>query len=172
MINKFLFQSITEATDFLTPIDKDIPKGKLFQISTPTAPSYQAKCYVLTLSLSLSLTHTHTLIHTHTHTHMYTLLLGCWSLQCDQGGTCAVLRSLQWLGLVAYHVPNTPNFGYFYCGTGEKNPDLLFMLQNGRVYSKIPLHKTLDLTKLMPTPKIIISLLFITTRKIGLKRIG
>lgn len=39
-----------------------------------------------------------------------------------------VLRSLLWLGLVVYHVPNTPNFGYFYCGTGERNPDLLFML--------------------------------------------
>ena len=56
------------------------------------------------------------------------LLSGCWSLQCDQGGASVVLRSLLWLGLVVYHVPNTPNFGYFYCGTGERNPDLLFML--------------------------------------------
>lgn len=54
--------------------------------------------------------------------------VGCWSLHCDQGGASVVLRSLVWMGLVAYHVPSTPNFGYFYCGTGEKNTDLLFML--------------------------------------------
>lgn len=39
-----------------------------------------------------------------------------------------MLRSLLWLGMVAYHVPNTTNHGYFYCGTGEKNLDLHFML--------------------------------------------
>lgn len=52
---------------------------------------------------------------------------GCWSIQCDQG-VSMVLRSLSWLGMTAYHVPNTPTYGYFYCGTGEKNPDLPFML--------------------------------------------
>lgn len=52
---------------------------------------------------------------------------GCWSLQSEQGGV-VVLRSLQWPGLVAYHVPHTPNHGYLYCGNGERNPDILFML--------------------------------------------
>lgn len=54
--------------------------------------------------------------------------IGSWSVQCDNGGTAVVLRSLKWLGFAAYHVPDTPKFGYIYYGTGEKNMDLLFML--------------------------------------------
>lgn len=53
---------------------------------------------------------------------------GCWSLQINQGGASVVLRSLIWLGMVMYHNPGTPKFGYFYCGTGEKNLDIPFML--------------------------------------------
>ncbi|KAL5464150.1 hypothetical protein EMCRGX_G033119 [Ephydatia muelleri] len=52
---------------------------------------------------------------------------GCWSLQMNQGGASVVLRSLIWLGMVLYHNPGTPKFGYFYCGTGEKNLDIPFM---------------------------------------------
>jgi len=53
---------------------------------------------------------------------------GCWSVYMEQGGKSATLRSLLWPGMVAYHVPHTPSFGYFYSGMGEKNADLLFML--------------------------------------------
>lgn len=53
---------------------------------------------------------------------------GCWSIQCDQGGSCVILRNLIWMGMLAYVVPDSTSFGYFYCGTGEKNPDILFML--------------------------------------------
>lgn len=69
----------------------------------------------------------------HGHTHSYAeyiivCVVGCWSLQCDQGGASVVLHSLNWPGMVAYHVPNSTNYAYFYSGTGEKNLDLVFML--------------------------------------------
>ncbi|XP_062503078.1 radial spoke head protein 9 homolog [Corticium candelabrum] len=53
---------------------------------------------------------------------------GCWSLQLEQGGQIAVLRSLWWIGYVSYHIPNTNSFGSFYTGFGQKNQDLPFML--------------------------------------------
>lgn len=62
------------------------------------------------------------------HRQRSTPLTGSWSLICDGGGSVVILRSLQWQGMVAYNVPSTPNFGCFYCGMGEKNPDLSFML--------------------------------------------
>ena len=46
----------------------------------------------------------------------------------DNGGATVILRSLMWPGMVAFNVPCSPNNGYFYCGIGEKNSDLLFML--------------------------------------------
>ena len=52
---------------------------------------------------------------------------GCWSVQLEDGSV-AVLRNLVWLGYTFYHVPCTRNYGAFYCGTGERNHDLLFML--------------------------------------------
>ena len=45
-----------------------------------------------------------------------------------ENGSVVILRCLLWIGYVFYHVPNTKNFGSFYCGTGERNHDLLFML--------------------------------------------
>lgn len=53
---------------------------------------------------------------------------GSWSIQVERGGRVVVLRSLLWLGLTFYHVPNTKQHGYIYFGTGEKNLDLPFML--------------------------------------------
>ncbi|XP_047132959.1 radial spoke head protein 9 homolog [Hydra vulgaris] len=53
---------------------------------------------------------------------------GSWSLQQERGGAVIVLRSLHWLGFTAYHVPETQIFGCCYCGYGEKNLDLPFML--------------------------------------------
>lgn len=61
------------------------------------------------------------------HFHAQHTTSGCWSLQINQGGASTVLRSLIWLGMVMYHNPGTPKFGYFYCGTGEKNLDIPFM---------------------------------------------
>ncbi|XP_077138081.1 radial spoke head protein 9 homolog [Ranitomeya variabilis] len=53
---------------------------------------------------------------------------GCWSLQCEQGSSVVVLRSLLWLGMTFYHVPLTPQHGYVYIGNGERNIDLPFMI--------------------------------------------
>ena len=53
---------------------------------------------------------------------------GCWSVVWEQGGRTVLLRNLFWPGQVAYHVPHTSIFGHFYCGTGERTTDLLFML--------------------------------------------
>ncbi|XP_005999412.1 radial spoke head protein 9 homolog [Latimeria chalumnae] len=53
---------------------------------------------------------------------------GSWSLQYERGSSLVVLRSLLWLGLTFYHIPMTPQHGYIYMGTGEKNIDLPFML--------------------------------------------
>ncbi|XP_077090902.1 radial spoke head protein 9 homolog [Siphateles boraxobius] len=53
---------------------------------------------------------------------------GSWSLQLERGGTVCVLRSLLWLGLTFFHVPQTPQHGYIYMGDGLINLDLPFML--------------------------------------------
>ncbi|KAJ7340925.1 hypothetical protein JRQ81_004212 [Phrynocephalus forsythii] len=53
---------------------------------------------------------------------------GSWSIQVERGGRVIVLRSLLWLGLTFYHIPNTKQHGYIYFGNGEKNIDLPFML--------------------------------------------
>lgn len=53
---------------------------------------------------------------------------GSWSLQLDRGGTVCVLRSLLWMGLTFFHVPQTPQHGYIYMGDGLINLDLPFML--------------------------------------------
>ncbi|KAL0196374.1 hypothetical protein M9458_009946, partial [Cirrhinus mrigala] len=49
-------------------------------------------------------------------------------LQLERGGTVCVLRSLLWLGLTFFHVPQTPQHGYIYMGDGLMNLDLPFML--------------------------------------------
>ncbi|PWA27889.1 hypothetical protein CCH79_00000071 [Gambusia affinis] len=53
---------------------------------------------------------------------------GSWSLQFECASRVCMLRSLLWLGLTFYHVPNTPQHGYIYIGNGLKNQDLPFML--------------------------------------------
>ncbi|XP_046878309.1 radial spoke head protein 9 homolog isoform X1 [Hypomesus transpacificus] len=53
---------------------------------------------------------------------------GSWSLHFERGSSVCVVRSLLWLGLTGYHVPNTPQHGYIYMGDGLKNMDLPFML--------------------------------------------
>ncbi|XP_075056878.1 radial spoke head protein 9 homolog [Mixophyes fleayi] len=53
---------------------------------------------------------------------------GSWSLQFEQGNSIIVLRSLLWLGMTFYHIPLTPQHGYVYIGTGERNIDLPFMV--------------------------------------------
>ncbi|XP_071995888.1 radial spoke head protein 9 homolog [Engystomops pustulosus] len=53
---------------------------------------------------------------------------GCWSLQWERGSSVVVLRSLLWLGMTFYHVPLTPQHGYLYIGSGERNIDLPFMI--------------------------------------------
>ncbi|KAL8597169.1 hypothetical protein ACOMHN_050505 [Nucella lapillus] len=53
---------------------------------------------------------------------------GAWSLQFDRGSGLVVLKSLQWLGYVFYHVPGTRAFGSAYFGDADKNLDLPFML--------------------------------------------
>lgn len=53
---------------------------------------------------------------------------GSWSLQFERGSGLVTLRSMLWLGFVAYHVPGSRKFGSIYVGTGEKNADLPFML--------------------------------------------
>lgn len=51
-----------------------------------------------------------------------------WSLQLERGSGLVILRSLLWQGLTFYHIPETTKHGYIYCGSGEMNKDLPFML--------------------------------------------
>ncbi|XP_031437919.1 radial spoke head protein 9 homolog [Clupea harengus] len=53
---------------------------------------------------------------------------GSWSIQFERGSSVCVLRSLLWLGLSFFHIPETPQHGYIYMGPGLKNLDLPFML--------------------------------------------
>ena len=42
--------------------------------------------------------------------------------------TIATIRSLYWPGAVAYHVLETPQYGWLYNGPGKKNWDVPFMI--------------------------------------------
>jgi hypothetical protein len=42
--------------------------------------------------------------------------------------TTMYIRSLYWPGFVAFHVLDTPNYGFMYVGTGKKNWDVPFMI--------------------------------------------
>jgi len=53
---------------------------------------------------------------------------GKWSLQFERGSAMVVLKSLEWMGFVFYHIPGCSRFGSLYWGTGERNMDLPFML--------------------------------------------
>ena len=53
---------------------------------------------------------------------------GAWSVQADNSGTVARIRSLVWPGYVGFHVGETGVFGGAYFGYGIKNKDLAFMI--------------------------------------------
>ena len=48
---------------------------------------------------------------------------GAWSIQTDAIKTIVKIRSLLWPGYIAYHLPETKNFGGAYFGNGLKNKD-------------------------------------------------
>lgn len=58
---------------------------------------------------------------------MKSFILG-WTLQYERGSGLVQLRSLKWLGMAFFHVPETNRYGSLYCGIGEENKDLPFML--------------------------------------------
>lgn len=49
-------------------------------------------------------------------------------MQVDRLETTVFARSLYWPGFVAFHVMETPQFGFLYIGTGKKNWDVPFMM--------------------------------------------
>lgn len=51
-----------------------------------------------------------------------------WSLQMERGRELIHIRSLKWIGMTFYHIPETNRFGSIYFGTGEENKDLPFMI--------------------------------------------
>jgi len=53
---------------------------------------------------------------------------GAWTLQHTRGNALVIIRSLNWLGMTFYHIPETNKFGSLYVGNGEKNFDIAFML--------------------------------------------
>lgn len=52
-----------------------------------------------------------------------------WSHKYQKGGALTILRPLYWPGMTFYHNINTPLHGFYYCGNGKKNIDVLFMLE-------------------------------------------
>jgi len=51
-----------------------------------------------------------------------------WSVQYERGNGLVQIRSLKWPGMAFFHIPETNRFGSLYCGVGEENKDLPFML--------------------------------------------
>jgi radial spoke head protein 9 len=56
------------------------------------------------------------------------LPMGCWAIRQDPSISLVTLRSLNWQGYVAYHIPGSTKFGGLYFGYGQKNRDLPFIL--------------------------------------------
>ena len=54
--------------------------------------------------------------------------LGVWSMQIDNTGTKAQIKSFLWPGYAAYHIASTNKHSGVYIGNGIKNKDLAFML--------------------------------------------
>merc|ERR1719321_2338004 len=52
------------------------------------------------------------------------LPIGCWAIRSEPSATLVSVRSLNWPGYVAFHVPGTPKFGSAYFGYAQKNRDL------------------------------------------------
>ena len=61
---------------------------------------------------------------------------GSWSVQVERGpgvdASLVKVRSLQWPGAEAAHIPNTKQFSRVYLGNGIKNIDLPFMLPKSK----------------------------------------
>jgi len=53
---------------------------------------------------------------------------GCWAVREDPSVSLVTLRSLNWPGYVAYHIPGTNRFGGVYFGYAQKCRDLAFIL--------------------------------------------
>lgn len=53
---------------------------------------------------------------------------GCWAMRQDKSISLVTLRSLNWPGYIAYHIPGTVKFGGVYFGYATKNRDLPFTL--------------------------------------------
>ncbi len=57
---------------------------------------------------------------------------GVWSVQAEGGERVAIVKSLQWPGVVFFHARATPTaaakFGGLYFGTGQKNQNIGYML--------------------------------------------
>jgi len=51
-----------------------------------------------------------------------------WTVQYERGSGLIQIRSLKWIGMAFFHIPETNRYGSLYCGTGEENKDLPFML--------------------------------------------
>jgi len=53
---------------------------------------------------------------------------GCWALRKDPTKSLVTVRSLNWPGYIAYHVPATKKFGSVYFGYAQKDLTLPFVL--------------------------------------------
>jgi radial spoke head protein 9 len=53
---------------------------------------------------------------------------GCWAVRQDPSAALVTLRSLNWPGYIAYHVPGTSKYGSLYFGYAQKCKDLPFLL--------------------------------------------
>ncbi|TPX43597.1 hypothetical protein SeLEV6574_g04967 [Synchytrium endobioticum] len=53
---------------------------------------------------------------------------GVWSLQQENGGEVVLIRSLLWPGYTFFHTPASGKYGSMYCGTGQTNVNIGFML--------------------------------------------
>ncbi len=51
-----------------------------------------------------------------------------WSVQYERGSGLVQIRSLKWVGMAFFHIPETNRYGSLYYGIGEENKDLPFML--------------------------------------------
>jgi radial spoke head protein 9 len=53
---------------------------------------------------------------------------GCWAVRQDPSAALVTLRSLNWPGYIAFHVPGTTKYGGVYFGYAQKCRDLPFLL--------------------------------------------
>ena len=51
-----------------------------------------------------------------------------WTVQYERGSGLVQIRSLKWIGMAFFHIPETNRYGSLYYGIGEENKDLPFML--------------------------------------------